>query len=49
MKILNFFLEISRILWNLEIFENFEILWNLGKYIDKSCIARMFLKININY
>ena len=29
---------------NLEIFE---ICWNFGKYIDKSCIARMFLQINL--
>ena len=30
-----------------EIFEIFEICWNFGKYIDKSCIGRMFLKINL--
>ena len=26
--------------------EIFEIFWNFGKYIAKSCIARMFLKIH---
>jgi hypothetical protein len=33
MKILIFFLEISRIFWKLEIFENFEILLNFMKFL----------------
>jgi hypothetical protein len=33
----------------MKFFEILEICWNFGKYIDKSFIAQMFLKINTHY
>ena len=47
-----FFFKFLRNFWSFEILKilNFyEMFWNFGKYIDKSCIAQMFLKINTHY